>query len=144
MGAYLKALLELRTGNNKTALESVYRALEIAPSTFPARCWEASPNWRSVTLNRRRNSTSRARTLSAQHYAGKMLAASLIKKRQYSQAIATLEPVLEQVPERPIRHSWRWPAKRTCRTSSMRRQPSISNGQPRSTHRMRRPGSPLE
>ena len=99
MGVYLQALLELRMGNNKAALESVYRALEIAPRHVPSTLLggvaelalghpEAAEKFLNTALDLNPRNV----------YGRKVLAASQMQRKQFAQAIATLEPVLDQGP----------------------------------------------
>ena len=94
---YLQALIEHRTGNNKAALQSVYRALEIAPKHTPstllggiAELALGHPEQAEVFLRA-------AVSLSPQNaYARKVLATAQMGSRQFAQAAATLEPVVDQ------------------------------------------------
>jgi putative PEP-CTERM system TPR-repeat lipoprotein len=97
MVVYLQALLALRSGNSKAALDLVYRALEIAPKHVPSTLLGASPNSPSGIPNRPEVFLQAAVSLSPDNaYARKVLATSQIKNRQFAQAAATLEPVVDQ------------------------------------------------
>jgi len=97
MVVYLQALLALRSGNSKAALDLVYRALEIAPKHVPstllggiAELALGHPEQAEVFLQ----AAVSLRPDNA--YARKVLATSQIKNRQFAQAAATLEPVVDQ------------------------------------------------
>jgi len=97
MAVYLQALIELRSGNNKAALQSVYRALEIAPKHVPstllggiAELALGHPEQAEVFLRA-------AVSLNPESvYARKVLATSEIRNRQFAQAATTLAPVVDQ------------------------------------------------
>ncbi len=97
MGVYLQALLELRTGNAKAALDSVYRALEIAPRHVPSTLLGGIAELALGHPENAEKFLNTALDLSPRNiYGRKILAASYMQKGQYAQAVATLEPVLDQ------------------------------------------------
>ncbi len=96
-GAYLQALLQLRTGNNKAALDAVYRALEIAPKHVPSTLLGGIAELALGHPEQAEKFLGTALELSPRNvYGRKMLAASQMQKRQFAEAVATLEPVLDE------------------------------------------------
>jgi len=96
MGVYFKALLELRTGNNQAALESISKALEIAPKHVPSTLLGGVAELALGNPERAQKYLNAALEIDSRNlYARKMLAATQLQRGQLTQAIATLEPVIE-------------------------------------------------
>jgi putative PEP-CTERM system TPR-repeat lipoprotein len=102
MGLYLQALLELRTGNNKAAVETAYRAMELAPKHVPSTLLAGIAELAMGNPEKAKKYLSTALEIDSRNvYGRKMLAATQMKSGQYGQAIATLEPILDQSASDP-------------------------------------------
>ena len=97
MAVYLQALLALRGGNSKAALDAVYRALEIAPKLVPSTLLGGIAELALGHPEQAEACSTPALELSPHNaYARRVLAASQMQNRQFAQAAATLEPVLDE------------------------------------------------